>query len=129
MNDFQNHFAFYLSTFAHWRPQEGGGQYVKSRYSPPPSRNYKTTSLWGAVPPPLLWGLFSPWEVGSASFLLFGGLVFLFGGHFLHVGGGGGGGFSLCEEIFRFIFTYKNFYCAHALDARVVASIWRLGEI
>ena len=36
---------------------------------------------------------------------------------------GGGGGFSLCVKIFMLIPTCKNFYSAHALDAKLVAKI------
>ena len=54
-----------------------------------------------------------------------GGVVFPFGGHFLHVGGGG----SLCGEIFRLVPTCKNFFGARALDARVVANMAPWGNL
>ena len=37
--------------------------------------------------------------------------------------GGGGGEFSLCGKIFMLVSTCKNFYGAHALDAKEVANI------
>ena len=62
------------------------------------------------------------------SFFFEGVLVFPFGGDFLSVGEGGGG-FSLCVEIFMLIPTCKNFYSAHALDAKVVAKIAPWGNL
>ena len=106
MNNFRKHCAFIIIAFAHWRPQEGG----KSTRSPPwKSQNY---------------GYFSPCEVPLFSFNLWGGgLVFPFGGHFLHVRGGGGGVVSLCGKIFRLVPTCKIFFGARSLDARVVTNM------
>ena len=87
MNNFRKHCAFYIITFAHWCPQEGG----KSRRSPSP----ETT---------ILWGLFSPCEVPLFSFS--GALCFPLEAIFsMSVcvwwgGGGGGGGGFLMWRIF-----------------------------
>ena len=104
MNNFRKHCAFYIITFAHWRPQEG----ARVGAHPAPPGNDKTMKF------------FSPCEVPLFSFWG-GGLVFSFGGHLpFSPLGGGGGGFSLCVKIFMLIPTCKNF---HALDAKVVAKI------
>ena len=107
MNNFRKHSVFYIITFAHWCPQEGG----KSRRSPLPWKlqNYGFFHYLKYVLFFSFWG---------------GGLVFPFRGHFLHVGWGR---FSLCGAISWLVPTCKNFYDAHALDARVVANMapWR----
>ena len=114
MNNFWKYCAFYIITFAPWRPQEGG---MSRRSPPPPPGNDKTIRF------------FSPCEVPLFSFFfLGGGPCFSFWSRFSPCGEGGGG--SLCVEIFMLIPICKNFYSAHALNAKVVVSaLGKLREI
>ena len=99
MNNFRKHCAFYIITFAPWRPPG----------------NYKTM------------GVFSSCEVPLFSF--WGALFVLLEAIFSMCGGGGGGWALLMWRNFYAFPHLQNFYGAHALDAKVVANIAPWGNL
>ena len=88
MNNFRKHCAFYIITFAHWRPQEG----ARVGAHPAPPGNDKTVKF------------FSPCEVPLFSFWGGGGGCFFFWRPFaiFSIGGGGGGVLLMCQNVYAY---------------------------